>query len=52
MFSKDGHDVDLLSARDADPALSSAELYIFNFPTQVGDLAGKMKKFLKAVTIP
>ena len=52
VLSKDGHDVDLLSARDADPTLPSAELYIFSAPTQVGNLAGKMKKFLKAVTIP
>lgn len=52
VLSKDGHDVDLLSARDADPTLPSAEMYIFSAPTQVGNLAGKMKKFLKAVTIP
>jgi flavorubredoxin len=53
VLSKDGHDVNLFSVREADPSsLPSAELYIFSAPTQVGNVAGKMKKFLKAVSIP
>ena len=53
VLSKDGHDVKLFSVREADPSsLPSAELYIFSAPTQVGNVAGKMKKFLKAVSIP
>ena len=52
-LSNDGHNVDLFSVREADPSsLPSAELYIFSAPTQVGNVAGKMKKFLKKVVIP
>lgn len=53
VLSKDGHEVDLFSVREADPSsLPSAEVYIFSAPTQVGNVAGKMKKFLKKVVIP
>jgi flavorubredoxin len=52
-LSKDGHDVDILSIRETDPSsLPASELYIFSAPTQVGNVAGKMKKFLKKVVIP
>ena len=50
---KDGHDVKLLSVRKTDPSsLPLAELYIFSAPTHAGNVAGKMKRFLKAVSIP
>ncbi len=53
VLSRDGHDVELFSVREVDPSsLPSAALYIFSAPTQVGNVAGKMKKFLKKVVIP
>jgi flavorubredoxin len=53
VLSKDGHEVDLFSVREVDPSsLPAAEIYIFSAPTQVGNVAGKMKKFLKKVVIP
>jgi len=53
VLSKDGHDVELFSVREVDPSsLPSAGIYIFSAPTQVGNVAGKMKKFLKKVVIP
>jgi menaquinone-dependent protoporphyrinogen IX oxidase len=53
MLAEDGHEVDLFSVRERDPSsLPEAELYIFSAPTQVGNVAGKMKKFLKKAVIP
>lgn len=48
-----GHDVDLFSVREVNPSsLPAAEVYIFSAPTQIGNVAGKMKKFLKKAVIP
>jgi flavodoxin len=48
VLSKDGHEVALFSVREQDPSsLPEAEVYIFSAPTQIGNVAGKMKKFLK-----
>ena len=53
MLAENGHEVDLFSVREKAPsALPGAELYIFSAPTQVGNVAGKMKKFLKKAVIP
>ena len=53
LLSKEGHDVDTFSVREIDPlSLPASELYIFSAPTQAGNVAGKMKKFLKKVVIP
>jgi menaquinone-dependent protoporphyrinogen IX oxidase len=52
VMSKKGHDVEMLSVREIEPtSLPSADLYIFSSPTQIGSLAGKMKKFLKKLEI-
>ena len=53
VFTEDGHEVDLFSVRERAPSsLPGAELYIFSAPTQVGNVAGKMKKFLKKAVVP
>lgn len=53
VLTEDGHEVDLFSVREkASSSLPGAELYIFSAPTQVGNVAGKMKKFLKKAVIP
>ena len=53
ILSKEGHEIDLFSVRDRGPAsVPEADLYIFSAPTQIGNVAGKMKKFLKKAVIP
>ena len=53
VIRKKGHDVEMLSIHEKDPtSLPSADLYIFSSPTQIGSLAGKMKKFLKKLELP
>ncbi len=53
VLRKDGHEVQLFSVRKTDPSsLPLAELYIFSAPTHAGNVAGRMKRFLKAVSIP
>jgi flavodoxin len=53
MLRKDDHGVELFSVRDLNPSsLPAAELYVFSAPTQVGNVAAKMKKFLKKAVIP
>jgi len=53
ILTKGGHEIDLFSVRDRGPAsVPEADLYIFSAPTQIGNVAGKMKKFLKKMVIP
>ena len=48
VLSADGHKVDLFSVRERKPSeMGEADLYVFSAPTQIGNVAGKMKKFLK-----
>ena len=44
---KKGHNVEMFSIREKEPtSVPSADLYVFSSPTRIGNLAGKMKKFL------
>ncbi len=53
ILTKGGHEIDLFSVRERGPAsVPEADLYVFSAPTQIGNVAGKMKKFLKKVVIP
>jgi menaquinone-dependent protoporphyrinogen IX oxidase len=53
VIRKKGHTVEMFSIHEKDPtSLPSADLYIFSSPTQIGSLAGKMKKFLKKLELP
>lgn len=48
-----GEIVQVLSIMDMKPKdLPPADFYIFSAPTQVGGVAGKMKRFLKKMSIP
>lgn len=52
-LSRDGHEVALFSVREQGPSsLPEAEVYVFSAPTQIGNVAAKMKKFLKKVEFP
>ena len=53
VLTEDGHEVALFSVREQDlSSLPEAEVYVFSAPTQIGNVAGKMKKFLKKARFP
>jgi menaquinone-dependent protoporphyrinogen IX oxidase len=52
VMSKKGHNVEMFSIHEKEPtSVPSADLYVFSSPTQMGNPAGKMKKFLKKIQI-
>ena len=52
-LSKEGHTVDLFSVRDKKPSgIGEADLYVFSAPTQIGNAAGKMRKFIRKAEFP
>jgi flavorubredoxin len=53
VITEKGHEVNTCSIRDIKPnSISQSDLYIFSSPTRMGNVHGKVKKFLKKMEIP
>jgi flavorubredoxin len=53
VISGKGHDVVTNSIREVKPnSIPRSDLYIFSSPTRMGNVHGKVKKFLKKMDIP
>jgi multimeric flavodoxin WrbA len=52
-LAKGGHAVDLFSVREKNPnETGAADLYVFSAPVHAGNVAGKMKKYVKKAVFP
>jgi flavorubredoxin len=53
VITEKGHEVKTNSFRDFKPnSIPQSELYIFSSPTRMGNVHGRVKKFLKKMDIP
>ncbi|MBN2324004.1 MAG: hypothetical protein JXQ30_09730 [Spirochaetes bacterium] len=52
-LAKNRHEVDLFSVREKNPnETGAADLYVFSAPVHAGNVAGKMKKYVKKAMFP